>query len=72
MGHGGQAASWTASRNPGGSPGTTEPTGVDYATWATTRTPSLGHQLLGTITTSTASGGQFHAAAAPAAAASTS
>ena len=32
----GQAASWTASRNPGGSPGTTEPTGVDYATWATT------------------------------------
>ena len=32
----GQAASWTASRNPGGSPGTTEPTGVDYATWAAT------------------------------------
>jgi hypothetical protein len=33
----GQAASWTASRNPGGSPGTTEPTGVDYATWAAGR-----------------------------------
>ncbi len=32
----GQAASWAASRNPGGSPGTTEPTGVDYASWATT------------------------------------
>ena len=32
----GQAASWTASRNPGGSPGTTESSGVDYASWAAT------------------------------------
>jgi len=32
----GQAANWTASRNPGGSPGTTEPTGVDYDSWAAT------------------------------------
>ena len=32
----GQAASWTASRNPGGSPGTTESSGVDYVSWAAT------------------------------------
>ena len=32
----GQAANWTASRNPGGSPGTTESSGVDYDSWAAT------------------------------------
>ncbi|MCH2064115.1 MAG: lamin tail domain-containing protein [Roseibacillus sp.] len=32
----GEAANWTASRNPGGSPGTTESSGVDYASWAAT------------------------------------
>ena len=32
----GDPANWTASRNPGGSPGTSEPSGVDYASWAST------------------------------------
>ena len=30
----GLAASWTTSRNPGGSPGRAEPSGTDYAAWA--------------------------------------